>query len=321
MNKLKIFSNNNYNFMNFLLKFITRIKPFNSLLKKQPKKDYSQINIEHTSDFALFRNKYLIYGMQMSFKFPEMSLQGTNILDKPLSQDHPIPIVLVHGTFANQSNNWGMIAPLLHKKGYNVFSLTYGLKDKHKHIGGMANLENSAKQVGNFIHKVLKHTGASEVDIIAHSQGSLLPQYYINNVSPNTIKIRKYISLGPLWKGTGGNLSKNLLKIAKIFNITKDDLHGFESLGGMMTGSNFLTNLNCSGKPYSKNIEYWNISTKYDASVIPYKNGQVKGDKQDQVYNIVLQKICKHDKTGHIGLAFSDRVGCMILDILESNFY
>lgn len=320
MNKIKIFYTNSYNFINMLLRMISNFKNMDSLWKKKPKRDYSQIKIENTSDFSLFRNKYLIYGQQMSYKFPGMSLPGTNILDKPLSKNHPIPVVLVHGTYANQISNWGMIVPLLNEKGYNIFSTTYGVRSKSQ-LGGMAKLENSAKQVGNFINKVIKHTGASEVDIIAHSQGSLLPQYYINNISQNGIKIRKYISLGPLWKGTGGNLSKILLKIAKIFNITKDDLRGFESLGDMMTGSNFLMNLNSSGKPYSKNTEYWNISTKYDMSVIPYKSGQVKGDKQDQVHNIVLQKICKNDKTGHIGLAFSDRVGSMILDILESDFY
>lgn len=320
MNKLKIFSVKSYNFMNLLFGILHRIKTLDSLWKKRPKKDYSQIKIENTSDFALFRNKYLIYGQQISLKFPGMSLPGTNILDKDLTENHPTPVVLVHGTFGNQSNNWSMIAPLLHEKGYNVFSLTYGTKSKQD-LGGMTKLENNAKQVGNFIRKVMKHTGVSEVDIIAHSQGTLLPQYYINNISQDTIKIRKYISLGPLWKGTGGNLSKNLLRIAKFFNITKDDLRGFESLGGMMTGSHFLKNLNCSGRIYSPNTEYWNISTKYDNVIIPYKNGQISGSKQDKVHNIVLQKICKDDKTGHVGLVYSDRIGSMILDILESNFY
>src|SRR2546428_300735 len=43
------------------------------------------------------------------------------------SSAHPNPVVLVHGTFANQYENWLNISPLLKSMGYCVFALTYGL--------------------------------------------------------------------------------------------------------------------------------------------------------------------------------------------------
>ncbi|HWH45242.1 MAG TPA: hypothetical protein VNT32_10960 [Thermoleophilaceae bacterium] len=39
---------------------------------------------------------------------------------------HPLPVVLVHGLGANQSQNWSYISPRLAAEGYCVFSLTYG---------------------------------------------------------------------------------------------------------------------------------------------------------------------------------------------------
>src|SRR5438046_568220 len=40
--------------------------------------------------------------------------------------DHPYPVVLVHGTFANAAFSWQTLAPMLSNAGYCVFSLNYG---------------------------------------------------------------------------------------------------------------------------------------------------------------------------------------------------
>ena len=42
------------------------------------------------------------------------------------SAAHPRPIVLVHGTFADMSDSWQALSPLLVNNGYCVFALNYG---------------------------------------------------------------------------------------------------------------------------------------------------------------------------------------------------
>src|SRR4051795_5036208 len=56
---------------------------------------------------------------------PTASPPGANEPCQP-SAAHPRPVVLVHGTFADMSNSWQALSPLLHNRGYCVFALNYG---------------------------------------------------------------------------------------------------------------------------------------------------------------------------------------------------
>ncbi len=46
-----------------------------------------------------------------------------------------------------------------------------------------------------------KSTKANKVDIIGHSQGTLMPAYYVKYLG-GASKVHNYISLAPLWHGT-----------------------------------------------------------------------------------------------------------------------
>src|SRR5438067_9131116 len=78
------------------------------------------------------------------------------------SKAHPRPVVLVHGLFANMTDNWQTMSPLLANNGYCVFALTYGNDTSagppRDQFGGLAPMEQSAAQLSAFVDKVLAAT-------------------------------------------------------------------------------------------------------------------------------------------------------------------
>ena len=108
---------------------------------------------------------------------------GSNIWTCRPSAAHPRPVVLVHGLLANMTDNWQTMSPLLANNGYCVFALTYGNNPDPSsplaQFGGLAPMEQSAAQLSAFVNKVLHATGAHKVDIVGHSEGATMPDYYI----------------------------------------------------------------------------------------------------------------------------------------------
>src|SRR5690348_14093414 len=80
---------------------------------------------------------------------------------------------------ANKDNNWIYMGPRLQAAGYCVYSLTYGTLPGIYSVAGLDKIENSAAQLLAFIDQVLAATNASQVDLVGHSQGSLMPRYYL----------------------------------------------------------------------------------------------------------------------------------------------
>ncbi len=98
---------------------------------------------------------------------PGGSLPGSNDWTGSLSAEHPNPVILVHGTGGSQQT-WGTYVPLLKDEGYCVFAPTYGaIKGapwRIAAIGGMGLMSESARELGTFIDKVKRATGAEKVE-------------------------------------------------------------------------------------------------------------------------------------------------------------
>ncbi|QFU85659.1 triacylglycerol lipase [Amycolatopsis sp. YIM 10] len=235
------------------------------------------------------------------------------------SEEHPNPVVLTHGLGANQTVNWQTFSPLLANEGYCVFSLTYGVPGTPNPVyqpGGLLPMEQSAAQLGTFVDKVLDRTGASKVDILGHSEGTLMPSYYVRFLD-GAAKVDKYVSLTPLWQGTTLFGLSTLYQWGQVLGL-KPVVDGVlnpacGSCPQFLEGSDYLTKLHERGV-FAPEVEYTNIVTKYDELVIPYTSGLGTGPN---VRNVVLQETCGLDFAEHAGVAADRNTAGHVLNALD----
>ncbi len=244
---------------------------------------------------------------------PDANAPGTNDWTCKPSKKHPRPVILAHGTFGNQSTNWQTYGPLLKNNGYCVFSLTYGalaLPYPVNALGGLGPIRTSAAQLKAFVARVLKTTKAKKVDIVGHSQGTLMPNYYVKHLG-GASKVYNYISLAPLWHGTGGSTSSTSSSAAAAQGADESTIPLCTACGEMSSGSSFIKEMRKGGVAV-KGVRYLNIVTKYDELVRPYTSGIEKG-----MTNVVLQDKCKIDYTEHFEIAADRNATLYVLNFLD----
>lgn len=115
-----------------------------------------------------------------TYSAPATSPPGANNFFCRPSAAHPYPVILVHGTFENMDDNWQAGAPVLANHGYCVFAFNYGGSSSTANLQGTEDIAASAGQLESFVNLVRAVTGAAKVDLVGHSQGGMMPRYYIN---------------------------------------------------------------------------------------------------------------------------------------------
>ncbi|MFK4268463.1 esterase/lipase family protein [Streptomyces milbemycinicus] len=219
---------------------------------------------------------------------------------KPSAQ-HPRPVVLVHGTLGNSVDNWLGFAPYLVDRGYCVFSLDYGQLPGVPTFYGLGPIADSAKQLSAYVDRVRTATGAAKVDIVGHSQGGMMPRYYLKFLG-GAAKVNALVGLAPTNHGT--TLS-GLTKLLDYFPGAADVLAKHTpGLTDQVVGSAFLTRLNEGGDTVP-GVRYTVISTKYDEVATPYRAQFLSGS---DVKNVVVQDLCPSDLSEHVTIAMTDRV-------------
>ncbi|NUS43203.1 MAG: alpha/beta fold hydrolase [Mycobacteriaceae bacterium] len=258
-------------------------------------------------------------GIPNELAHPGGSLPGSNDWTCKPAAAHPNPVVLVHGTGGGAQTNWGTYAPLLANAGYCVYALTYGapaLPWPLAALGGMgASVEQSAAQLSAFVDRVLAATGARQVDLVGHSQGTLMPNYYAKRLG-GASKIDKYVSLAPVWHGSFGDQTAMARAVAARLGAgpALEAAMGIApALPQLIGGSAFLRELNRDGV-YAPGITYTNIATRYDEIVVPYSSGLAPGANAT---NIVVQEGCSQDYSDHLAIAGSPRAAAYVLNALD----
>lgn len=240
---------------------------------------------------------------------PDANAPGTNDWTCKPSAAHPRPVVLVHGTFGNQSTNWQTYGPLLKNNGYCVFALTYGALPAPypvNALGGFASMRTSAEQLRAFVDRVRTTTGSAQVDLLGHSQGTLMPAYYLKFLG-GASKVRNYISLAPLWHGT----ELVPAAIATTLGIDPSTIPVCVACGEFNPGSAFMKEIRAGGVAVP-GVNYVNIVTKYDELVRPYTSGIEPG-----MTNIVVQDRCELDLSEHFEIAADRNASLYVLNALD----
>lgn len=235
-------------------------------------------------------------GIAAELLTPGASPPGANDFNCKPSAEHPYPVVLVHGTFGDMTDSWQALSPLLADNGYCVFALNYGGSSGNL-FQGYEDITASAGQLSAFIDGVLSATGAAKVDIVGHSQGGMMPRYYLDFLG-GAAKVDALVGLSPSNHGT--NLD-GLFGLLNAFPGGSSFLASLcEACTQQAAGSSFLTNLNAGGDTVP-GVRYTVIATRYDEVVTPYTSQFLSGPA---VTNITLQDQCGLDFADHLAVIY-----------------
>ncbi len=214
----------------------------------------------------------------------EASPPGANDWSCRPSSQHPFPVVLVNGTFESMAKNWSTLSPYLKAQGYCLYAFDYGVTNGVPATGPIA---DSAAELRSFVARVLVATKAKKVDLVGHSQGGMMPRYYLRFLG-GAKKVHHLIGIAPSNHGTTNPLiPPPPFPTGAVCQACVDQ----------QAGSDFLTRLNAAGDtvagPY-----YTVISTRYDEVVTPYTSQALDGPAT-QVTNLVIQHYCPLDPIEH----------------------
>jgi triacylglycerol esterase/lipase EstA (alpha/beta hydrolase family) len=242
---------------------------------------------------------------------PTASPPGANRWSCKPTAAHPRPVILVHGTFGDMADSWQALSPLLFDNGYCVFALNYGSFNGSGAFGVYATgrIERSAAQLSSFVSRVLSATGATQVDIVGHSQGGMMPRYYMKFLN-GAAKVHTLIGLSPSNHGT---TLDGLFTLAAHFPGAEAAFADCPACAEQQAGSAFMTKLN-SGGDTLVGVYYTVIQSANDEVVTPYQSAFLAGP---QVTNITLQSQCALDQGEHLSMPYDHIADAGVLTALD----
>ena len=188
----------------------------------------------------------------------------------------------------------------LQNAGYDVTLLTYP-------DYGFGDIHANAVLLRNTVNAVKARTGASKVDLVAHSMGGLVSRDYVKTLGGSS-SVDSLIMMGTPNYGT------NLAKIAQFF--FGGSCIGITACQQMATGSSYLNSLN-AGDDTIGSVRYTSIATKVDEIVFPYTTAYLA--KDGNIANLAVQDKCWARFPGHLGLILDGAVADGVKDALAGN--
>jgi triacylglycerol esterase/lipase EstA (alpha/beta hydrolase family) len=268
----------------------------------QPGVAHAQTQLPVNWDFAS--------GALAGFFAPDTPPPGADNWNCKPSSAHPYPVILVNGTFANEDDNWQAASPLLYDNGYCVFTFNYGGTG---YVTATGDIATSAGQLATFVTQVLAATGAAKVDLVGHSQGGMMPRYYLKFLG-GAQYVNDLVALAPSNYGTTLDGLTTLVSTLGAVGLVNSAINALcTACVEQEEGSAFLTNLN-SGGDTVPGVHYTVIESEDDEVVTPYTNAFLTGSG---VTNITLQNQCPLDATDHLEIAADPVALADVLNALD----
>lgn len=233
------------------------------------------------------------------------------------SRSHPDPVVLVAGTFANQADDWAAVAPLLADNGYCVYTDNLG-SDPGAVLAQTGDIPTAAAELSTVVDKVLAATGASQVDLVGHSQGGgVLPRWYLA-FDGGAAKVSTLVGLAPSNHGTTVDGLTTLASKLGALGVVGDGLDalGFPSATQQLEGSSLNATLDAVGDTVP-GVTYTDIVSRNDEVVTPYTNQFLTAGPGATVHNILLQSVCPLDQGEHLSVVYDHIALRLMLNALD----
>lgn len=213
---------------------------------------------------------------------PEGDLPGVNDWACQPSAARPSPVILVHGTFGDRRHLLENISKAIKAKGFCVYSLDYGNR-------GTSDIVASAGELKAFVAKVRTATGAAKVSLVGHSQGGMMPRYYIKFLGGASY-VDDLVGIAPSNHGT---------KLIPAINPLADLVPGLVCVAcnQQAWGSTFLAELN-AGDETPGAVSYTQITSRYDTVVVPHTSGYLAAGPRTT--NVTIQDKCPWFFSEHV---------------------
>lgn len=248
-------------------------------------------------------------GVAESIPDPAASPAGVNLNSCRPSAAHPQPVVLITGTFGNMIDDWSGLGPTLANAGYCVYSTPIG-GYPYSLIQTIGPLARSAAEISSFVDQVRAKTGAGQVDLVGHSQGGLIGEYYLKLLG-GAGKVHAFVGLSPTTHGT--------------------TLDGLATLASAFPGANLLVGSACpacvdqeagsavvnavdSGTIAQHGVSYTIIETHNETVVTPAGSAFID---EPGVTNEWLQTSCPLDFTDHADLSYDKGVYGLVENAID----
>ena len=197
----------------------------------------------------------------------------------PGSKVHgPRPVIVLHGYAMNRANFW-MLGKRMADAGLGpVIGFEYW---------SLGSVARAARELAEFVDKVRAHSGAAQVDIVAHSMGGLVARYYLTF-------------------GGGDGIVKNLITIGSPHRGTETSRFGLGEPGReLVVGSPLLQRLEAAPQPSKTEITV--VWSSVDALVPTVRHSQLP-----HVEHIGFHHL------GHVSMLLSRRVADEVIARLSA---